>query len=190
MLKSHVSNRTFRIITYVAVGGVAFQVAHFVEHLAQLAYWFVHPLEAPWLTPWAAAGRDMLAVGGAATTGAELLHLIGNTIFFVALIAMCGVLVCKDRSLADDQHLKKAVVWQAVHVGEHVALTATWLLFGKTIGISTLFGLAAGNAVFASTYRVWWHFVVNLIVTVYAARSLKSFADEKLLFPDLEPAIA
>jgi len=189
MLRAGVGARTFRAITYIAVAGVAFQVVHFIEHVAQLGYWFAHPLEAPWLTPWAVVGRDMLAAGGAAVTGTELLHLIGNVIFFVGLIGMCLVLVCQRRSITDHQLLKKGIMWQGVHVAEHVALTTTWLVFGKSMGISTFFGLVSAGP-FLSSYRVWWHFVINLIVTVYAARALKGFAKERLLYPDLVPATA
>ena len=105
------------------------------------------------------------------------------------LIAMCVVLACKQRSLSDDPLLRKAVAWQGVHVAEHVLLTVTWLMFGKTIGISTFFGLVAAGP-FLSSYRVWWHFVINLIVTVYAARALKGFAEERLLYPDVQPVVA
>ncbi len=184
-----VSPRTFRIITSVAVAGVAFQVAHFVEHIAQLGYWFMHPLEAPWLTPWAAVGRDALAAGGNAATGTELLHLIGNVVFFVGLIGLCVTLACKRRALGDHPPLRKAVSWQGFHVVEHIALTTTWLLFGKAIGVSTLFGLVAAGP-FLSSYRVWWHFMINLIATVYAVRAIREFADERLLYPDLSPAPA
>lgn len=187
MLRAGVSARTFRAITYIAVAGVGFQVAHFVEHVAQLGYWFAHPLEAPWLTPWAVFGRDMLAGGGA--TGTELLHLIGNGIFFVGLIGMCLVLVCKQLSINDHLLLKRAIMWQGVHVAEHVALTATWVMFGKAIGISTFFGLVSAGP-FSSSYRVWWHFAINLFVTVLATRALRGFAKERLLYPGPQPATA
>lgn len=189
MFKNGVSARTFRLITYVAVAGVAFQVVHFIEHLAQLTYWFAHPLDAPWLTPWAVMGRDILAAGGEAITGAELLHLLGNTLFFVGLIGMCVVLRCKQRTLKEHSLLRKAVIWQGAHVVEHVVLTGTWFIFGKTIGVSTFFGLVSAGPLLSS-YRVWWHFTINLIATVYATRALKEFADERLLFPELEPATA
>lgn len=184
-----VSQRTFRVITAVALAGVAFQVVHFIEHIAQLGYWFLHPLQPPWLTPWAAVGRDALAAGGNTATGTELLHLIGNVIFLVGVIGLCAALACKRRALADHPPLRKAISWQGFHVVEHVALTATWLLFGKAIGVSTLFGLV-GSGPFLSSYRVWWHFTINLIATIYAVRAVKEFADERLLYPDVSPTPA
>jgi hypothetical protein len=180
-----VSTRTFRAITYVAVAGVAFQVFHFAEHIAQLGYWFMHPLEKPWLTPWATVGRDMLAVGGNAVTGAELLHLTGNVIFFVGLVGMCVVLECKRKSLKNYTALKKGIGWQGFHVVEHLALTITWLVYGKAIGVSTLFGLV-GAGPFMSSYRVWWHFSINLAATYFAVKAMHGFAKEKMLYPDLD----
>lgn len=177
--------RTIRTVAYVAVAGVTFQVFHFIEHIAQLGYWFMHPTEAPWLTPWAATGRDILAAGGSPVTGTEWLHLLGNTIFFVGLIAMWRLLGFRRLSLLKYGSLKRAIGWQGFHVAEHVALTMTWLLFGTAMGLSTFFGLVEGGALLSS-YRVWFHFLLNLLVTLYAARALKIFFDEKLLYPELD----
>lgn len=189
MHRRSVSARTFRTITYIAVAGVAFQVFHFIEHIAQLGYWFIHPLEKPWLTPWAAVGRDALAAGGNAGTGTELLHLIGNVIFFVGLVGMCMVANSKHKSINDFASLKKGVQWQGFHVVEHVALTTTWLIYGKAIGVSTLFGLV-GAGPFLSSYRVWWHFSINLIATYFAVKALGAFSRERMLYPDMELATA
>lgn len=186
-----VSPRTIRLVAYVAVAGVTFQVLHFIEHIAQLGYWFMHPTAAPWLTPWAASGRDVLAAGGSPVTGTEWLHLLGNAIFFVALVAMWMLLGFRRLSLVKYGSLKKAIGWQGFHLAEHVALTATWLMFGTAVGVSTFFGLVGGGALLSS-YRVWFHFLLNLVVTLYAAKALKVFLDEKLLYPapELEAAAA
>ena len=161
--------RVIGVLKYVAAGALAFQAVHVVEHLAQFGYWIAHPGEAPWLTPWAAHGRDALAVGGEAL-GNELLHLIGNLIFLGGLLAL--VILCRrtGKSASDFPNLRIATVVQGFHVAEHVALTTTSFVLGKSIGLSTLLGLVDGPMM--TSYRVWFHFVVNLIATWYAGRAL------------------
>lgn len=156
---------SIRLLTYVGVAGLSFQVAHFGEHLAQFAYWVVHPTSTPWLSPWAVASRDVLSADPA--FGVELLHLLGNGIFLAGLLA----LVAATRPTGNtNPMLRIATVLQVVHVVEHVALTVTRMFAGSAIGISTAFGLLEGGQL--SSYRVLWHFVVNLIVTVYAVRGM------------------
>jgi hypothetical protein len=62
---------------------------------------------------------------------------------------------------------------------EHLLLTFTLLLLGEASGFSTLFG-ALSNATLW-TYRVWWHFAINLFATVYATRAAKAMYDEGLV---------
>lgn len=166
---------------YAVVGGLAFQVFHLLEHMLQTGYWFLNPTEAPFLTPWAAAGRDMLIVGGKVATGNELLHLVGNGIFFGALVAMVYVCRAYGRSTRRYPHLGKAVLSQGVHVAEHVLLTVTTFAFGKAIGVSTAFGLAAGA--WGSSYRVWFHFILNFAATYYATMALAEMHGEDLVVP-------
>jgi len=159
----------------VAAAGIGFQVVHFVEHLAQLSYWALHPAEAPWLTPWAEAGRDALAVGGDPATGTELLHLLGNVIFLVGLVALWRY---ARRSGEREGGALRAGLWlQGVHVGEHVLLTGSWALFGRALGFSTLFGALSGPAL--AGFRVWWHFLMNLAVTVLAVVALWAFRERE-----------
>lgn len=61
----------------IALLALAFQLFHLIEHAAQLTYWSGNPTEAPWLTPWAITGRDVLAVDGTPGGGNEILHLGG-----------------------------------------------------------------------------------------------------------------
>ncbi len=178
--------RTRRLLLYVGVGAVAFQGAHFFEHILQAGYWVLHPTEAPWLTPWAATGRDLLAASGDKITGAEYLHLVGNAVFFVGLIALCMLFAGAGRKLAEMRSLKAAVWVQGFHVGEHVVLTASYLMFGKALGFSTMFGLLQGTAL--STHRVWWHFTINLLATIYAVRAIQGLHREHALLPDLTMA--
>jgi hypothetical protein len=170
---------------YAAVGGMAFQVFHLLEHFLQTGYWFLNPAEAPWLTPWAAAGRDMLIVGGQVATGNELLHLVGNGIFFAALVAMVYVCRLHLRPTVRYPHLSKAITAQGIHLAEHVLLTVTLFAFGKSLGVSTVFGLASGA--WGSSYRVWFHFILNFAATYYAAMALAEMHEDDLVIPGARP---
>ncbi len=136
---------SIRLLTYVGVAGLSFQVAHFGEHLAQFAYWVVHPTSTPWLSPWAAASRDALSADPA--IGVELLHLLGNGIFLGGLLALMAATRPRGNPM-----LRIATVLQVVHVAEHIALTVTRMFSGSAIGISTAFGLLEGGQL--SSYRV------------------------------------
>lgn len=184
--RSGTSESTIRTAQYVAVAGIAFQIVHLIEHLAQTGYWFMHPADAPWLTPWAVVGRDMLVVGGRIVTGNELLHLVGNGLFFGALMAM--VWVAKAHRLPTDRFpsLGKAVAAQGIHLAEHVLLTLTVFTVGKSLGISTLFGFATGS--WGSSYRVWFHFIINAIATYYAAMAMAEMHQEDLIVPGAKRA--
>lgn len=168
-----------RRLTYVAVAAVAFQIAHFGEHLAQMTYWAVHPTSTPWLTPWATAARDSLSNDPA--SGVELLHLLGNAFFLTGLVAM-WFLPAASGAARDDVRIATGL--QVVHVLEHVALTVTLTLGGTALGISTGFGTLSGGAL--SSYRVVWHFVFNLVVTAYAVRALARAQSEGLVTSYLE----
>lgn len=146
---------------------MAFQVVHLIEHAAQLGHWLGNPTEPPWLTPWAMAGRDALAVGGTAAAGSEVLHLVGNLIFLVALLAMAAV--APRAGSRSHQDLDRAVYLQGFHVVEHLLLTISFLIWGRSLGVTTLFGVATG--VFGSSLRVWAHFLLNLVATYYAGRA-------------------
>lgn len=165
---------TTTALVWIAVGGIAFQVFHFAEHLLQAGYWVLNPGEAPWLTPWAAAGRDVLAsaADGQAATGNELLHLGGNAVFLAGLIAAVVAVRASGHWQRSPSGLRLAVWTQSIHVGLHIALTVTWLTFHQAHGLSTLFGLLEPGTVVANAMRVWVHFAINLVATVYAVIGL------------------
>lgn len=159
------------VLLAVAAAGIGFQLVHFAEHLLQVAHWVLHPTSHPWLTPWAAAGVDGLAAltDGRHSTGMELLHLLGNAIFLAGLVATLALL---GRSRTP----RRLVVtsWlQAAHLAEHVVLAATAMLAGEAIGVTTAFGAVAAGSPGAVALRVWAHFALNLVVTVYALRGLR-----------------
>ncbi len=180
--------RMYRVAVPLAVGGLAFQVAHFLEHMLQAGYWIIHPTAPPWLTPWAAEGRDILANGGNPGTGTELLHLLGNGLFFAGLFAMCVVVACRAKRLADNRALSWAMGVQGFHLAEHVLLTVSFIAGGEALGFSTMFGaLDAGTAL--STYRVWFHFLINLAATWLAVAAYLQMSRERL-FAGPVPATA
>lgn len=170
------SDRMGMTLKYLAVSGLVFQAVHFIEHVAQLGYWLARPLATPWLTPWAVAGRDQLAVGGDAALGNEILHLVGNLVFLAGLGAL--YLYRHRQTLATPLALRVAMVIQGFHVAEHMALTLTAAAWGKTVGISTFFGLVDGPVM--TSYRVWFHFLVNLVASWFAARALMPLLDRGL----------
>lgn len=157
-----------RTAAYVAVGALAFQAVHLIEHAAQLGYWSLHPERPPWLTPWAVEGRDALAVGGHTMLGNELLHLMGNLIFLAGLLGLAALLI--DRPFHGKRSLRFALAIQGIHVVEHVLLTMTTVFFGKAIGVTTAFGFFTGVGL--TSLRVWAHFAINLVATWFAVRAL------------------
>lgn len=177
-----------RVWRDTAIAGVVFQVIHFIEHGAQLGYWFLHPTAAPWLTPWAVTGRDALAAGGNTVLGNELLHLVGNTLFFVGLVGLCILVERGGVRMGDIRPLKMAVMIQGFHLFEHVLLTASFALTGSALGFSTLFGNVSGVA--GSTYRVWFHFLINLAATVYAVKAIAAANERELIIGGEQPAVA
>jgi hypothetical protein len=150
---------------------------HFVEHIAQLGYWFLNPAEAPWITPWALPVRDALAVAGEVPLGNELLHLAGNLVFLGGLMALA--IYWNRRGGEASPHLRTALWVQGIHMGEHVVLTASTIILGKAVGLSTFLGLISGPAM--TSFRVWFHFLINLVATWYAGRAVLALHSEGLL---------
>jgi hypothetical protein len=159
----------------VVVGAVGFQLFHFIEHGLQVGYWLLHPKQKPWLTPWAQTGADGLAYwcqlwpgnGTASQRGVEFLHLVGNSVFFAGVIA---IFVLARISNTRSRSAQGAVLFQGLHLVEHVLLTATVFMTGTGWGASTMFGRWSGTEL--STHRVWWHFIVNGIATTIAVVGL------------------
>jgi len=163
---------TQRTVRNLTVAALVFQGVHFVEHTAQLIYWLFHPTQMPWMTPWAIAGRDLLAVDGTPRGGTEILHLLGNVIFFGGLIGMVLIAGYAGYKMKRVPYLREAVILQGFHVAENVLLTVSYLTWGTVIGVTTVFGAASG--VFESSLRVWSHFLLNLVATYYAVRAIRA----------------
>jgi hypothetical protein len=173
-----------QLLVVLVLGGGSFQVVHFFDHLLQLGYWFAHPTETPWMPPWSRVAVDDLATlagyQGDMAAGMELLHLMGNWIFFAAGVIPLYIALRSLKTERGAMRATRAAFWlQLVHVLEHVSLTSTYLLVGRAIGLSTLFGATfyLGGA-WATSIRIWWHFLMNLMVTGAILLALREFRSE------------
>ncbi|WP_229686962.1 DUF6008 family protein, partial [Longimycelium tulufanense] len=157
----------YRASVGVILLGVLGQVGHLQEHVAQAGYWVVNSNEPPWMTPWGTAladGMGQVDVSRPAL-GMEILHLTGNFIFLAGLV---GIFLVTRRALRlTSRRWAKMGVWmQGVHGMEHLVLTLSIALGAKqAIGLSTWFGLLdPGSGLW--TYRIWWHFLANVVGSV------------------------
>lgn len=154
----------FRASATVIVIGVLGQIGHLTEHVAQVGYWVQHPDSPAWMTPWGSAlARGFGQVDTAKPTlGMEILHLTGNFIFLAGLAAVM-VITRRARRTRTRFWAKMGVWMQGIHGLEHLSLTLS-VAFGakQAIGLSTWFGqLTPGPGL--TTYRIWWHFIANVI---------------------------
>lgn len=153
--------------------GVVGQIGHLQEHVAQVAYWVAHPESPSWMTPWGTGlARGFGQVDKARPTlGMEILHLVGNFIFLAGLAAV-AVVTRRARGTKARRWGVMGVWMQGIHGLEHLALTVSvWLGAKQAVGLSTWFGqLKAGPG--ATTYRVWWHFIANVVGSFIFAMAL------------------
>jgi hypothetical protein len=154
----------FRASAVVITIGIVGQIGHLQEHVAQAGYWIRHPNDPAWMTPWGSG----LAKGfgrvdtGKPTLGMEILHLTGNFIFLAGLAAVM-VITRRSRDTQARRWGKMGVWMQGIHGLEHLSLTlSVWLGADRAIGLSTWFG-ATQPGPGLSTYRLWWHFIANVM---------------------------
>ena len=163
----------YRACLGVIVVGVIGQIGHLTEHVAQVGYWLQHPNSPAWMTPWGtglAAGFEQVN-RTRPTLGMEILHLTGNTIFLAGLAAV--MVITRRARHTRTRYWGKLGVWmQGIHGLEHVSLTlSVWLGAKEAIGLSTWFGqLTPGPGL--TTYRIWWHFIANVIGSYIFAMAL------------------
>ncbi len=144
--------------------GILGQIGHVQEHFAQVGYWFGHPNAPGWMTPWGTALADGFGQVDTSkpTLGMEILHFTGNLLFLSGLV---GVMLVTHRAVwSKARRWAKMGVWmQGIHGLEHLALMlSVWLGAPQAIGLSTWFGLLDPGPGL-TTYRVWWHFIANVI---------------------------
>lgn len=167
----------FLAVTGVIIG-LIIQGFHSFEHLVQVVYWGNYPLAPPFMSPpakTASAGLEALAqnfnILAIPTLGMELLHLFGNMIFLTGALTL---LFGKGFSKSQKDKARILVLFEGLHLLEHV-LTTTFVLTGQTAwGASVVYGELSGSQ--AATYRIWWHFIMNLagfLLFVWAALPTK-----------------
>ena len=159
-----------------AVVGVGLQVGHLGEHVGQVASWVAHPAEPPWMSPLGhLVHLRAMNLGLTPPEATEAMHLAGNAVFLGGLSCLwrdschrCAALGHRRVTL-----LRRAWTLRAAHCLEHLALTMSAVLAGRPIGLSTGFGLLpVGPGLWS--YRVWWHFIANLVPLVLIAAALLS----------------
>ncbi len=163
----------FRSCATVIVIGVLGQIGHLTEHVAQVGYWVQHPNSPAWMTPWGSGlSRGIGQIDTSKPTlGMEIVHLTGNLIFLAGLAAI--MVITRRTPRARSRRWARMGVWmQGIHGLEHLSLTLS-VAFGarQAIGLSTWFGLLPpGPGLW--TYRIWWHFLANVIGSFIFAVSL------------------
>ncbi|WP_157362386.1 DUF6008 family protein [Haloechinothrix halophila] len=170
----------YRLSVAVIGLGIIGQLGHIQEHIAQVAYWVAHPNEKAWMTPLGtglASGLGQVAPD-TPSLGMEILHLTGNFIFLAGLV---GVVLITRRALATKARKwgRMGVLMQGIHGIEHLVLTLSVALgASQAIGLSTWFGLLdPGPGLW--TYRIWWHFVANVVGSVIFAVALYHLLRER-----------
>jgi hypothetical protein len=125
------------------------------------------------MTPWGTALANGFGVvdTGKPTLGMEILHFTGNLIFLSGLAAVM-VITTRARATKTRRWARMGVWMQGIHGLEHLSLMlSVWLGAHQAIGLSTWFGLlTAGPG--ATTYRIWWHFIANVIGSFIFAMAL------------------
>lgn len=160
-----------RITITLTVLAILFQYGHFVEHIIQASAWLSGYTQTPYMTEFGhrlsgwlgTAFFDGASVERIQRLGMELLHLIGNTVFFLGTLGLWFLFRTRITIIA--------LAVQSFHMFEHISLTLSSVFIDKAIGLSTLYGMPMSN--FTSvTYRVWWHFSFNAIPTLLVTCAL------------------
>ncbi len=180
----------YRASLGVIIVGIVGQIGHLQEHVAQVGYWLGHPNSPAWMTPWGtglAKGYEQIDPSKP-TLGMEILHLIGNFIFLAGLAAI--MVITRRARDTRARHWGRMGVWmQGIHGLEHLSLTlSVWFGASRAIGLSTWFGLIQPG-IGLTTYRVWWHFIANIIgSTIFAIALYCLWRERGQIKASFEPA--
>ncbi|MFB9726731.1 DUF6008 family protein [Haloechinothrix salitolerans] len=172
---AYANRRPVRPWIYRAAAGQIFlgilgQLGHFQEHIAQVGYWVANPNAPAWMTPWGTGLADGFGQVDQSkpSLGMEILHFAGNLLFLAGIV---GVMLITHRAVKSKARkwARMGVLMQGIHGVEHLVLMLTvWLGASQAIGLSTWFGLLdPGPGLW--TYRIWWHFIANVIGSVIFA---------------------
>lgn len=163
------------LVTGVAAACLIFQVGHFIEHGLQFGVWLAGDAsgicgrDTPWMSQWVSPYVE--AFGAWAwpaesfklqmSRSMEVLHIVGNSIFLIGLIALYALL--------PSRWVAWALGIETFHLYEHIMLTTTVFTLGKPVGLSTLFGGSGYLSQEAAVgVRVTWHFIMNLFPMPFA----------------------
>ncbi len=181
----------YRATAALIVVGLIGQIGHLQEHVAQVGYWLAHPNDPAWMTPWGTGLANGYGVVDTTkpTLGMEILHLMGNFVFFAGLAAV--MVITRHARGTRTRHYGVMGTWmQGLHGLEHLVLTlSVWFGAKRAIGLSTWFGLVQPG-LGLSTYRVWWHFVANIMGSYIFGKALYYLWRERNIIQasfDLEP---
>jgi hypothetical protein len=155
----------FRISALVAaISGLILQSFHSFEHIIQLKYWSGHRDAPGFMSPIAknaATGLETIAhhlgFAGSPSLGMELLHLTGNIIFFFGVLS---ILISVSSNTVQRSRAQIAVIFEGIHLIEHMLLSFLVINGRPAWGASTFFGSLSGSQL--STYRIWWHAIMNI----------------------------
>jgi hypothetical protein len=168
--RGRVDTWTCRATAGLIMVGLLGQIGHVQEHIAQVGYWVGHPNAPGWMTPWGtglARGFGQVDPTKPAL-GMEILHLTGNFIFLAGLVAVM-LITHRARDTKARRWARMGTWMQTIHGLEHLSLTLS-VAFGakRAIGLSTWFGaIHPGPGLW--TYRIWWHFLANVLGSVIFA---------------------
>ena len=162
------------ITRWLALGtalALLFQYGHFLEHVIQVGAWIGGHMQSPYMTEFGMHLTHMLGQMFFAAEapermhrlGMELLHLVGNAVFFVGV---CGLWMFVRTPV-----MRLALFVQTFHLAEHILLTLTVYTLDTPIGFSTLFGYPMSDFI-SVAFRVWWHFLFNAIPTSLCSLAL------------------
>ena len=183
---------TYQATAGLIVVGLVGQVGHVQEHVAQVGYWVGHPDAPGWMTPW---GSSLARGFGRVDTtkpslGMEILHLTGNLVFLAGLVA--AMLITRRARATRARRWARMGTWmQGLHGLEHLSLTLSVALGApRAVGVSTWFGVMhPGPGLW--TYRIWWHFIANVVGTViFATAAWHLWKERRLIaasFPEPTP---
>jgi hypothetical protein len=161
-------NTVILVLGGVFVVGMAIQVVHMFEHAVQTGRWIVQPTLMPWMSPWGSDLGTVMAnafAGGRHPVGMELAHLLGNGVFEATILVGLTLAWVRGRSTVG---LRRAAIFEGVHLLEHCSLALSALAINTPIGLTTLWGGLEAGTPSTIAIRILLHFALNVIATMLA----------------------
>jgi len=179
-----------RILLAIFVIAFLFQAGHFFEHFYQVGIWMSGIQDKAYMSPlgtWAMEALGDLFFADEPPIrrmgmAFQLLHLLGNGIFLIGIVAF-SFFVRTKKVIA-------AFIFEGVHFLEHMALSFSYLFLNKAVGSSTfwgrsnmlaILGLDAGISPLELAYFIWWHFIFNAVPTILVLVLIELFRSRRRL---------